>query len=44
MKKLLLGTSLASALLVAASAYAEVSVGGSLETTINTRGLHIMMR
>jgi outer membrane protein OmpU len=37
MKKLLLGTSLASALLVAASAYAEVSVGGSLETTINTR-------
>jgi len=37
MKKLLLGTSLASAMLVAASAYAEVKVGGSLETTINTR-------
>ena len=37
MKKLLIGTSLASAMLVAASAYAEVKVGGSLETTINTR-------
>ena len=37
MKKLLLGTSLASAMLVAASAYAEVKVSGSLETTINTR-------
>jgi outer membrane protein OmpU len=37
MKKLLLGTSLASALLVAGSAYAETKVSGYLETTINTR-------
>ena len=37
MKKLLIGTSLASAMLVAASAYAETTVKGALETTINTR-------
>ena len=37
MRKLLLGTSLASAMLVAGSAYAETKVSGYLETTINTR-------
>jgi hypothetical protein len=37
MRKLLLGTSLASAMLVAGSAYAETKVSGVLETTINTR-------